>query len=146
MASMAALTQQVVLESSLVGTRVAATNGNGSKVTTTVSAGRVAMVRAQQSEEVSATRRSLLSFAAAAVAATVVVKESKALNTVKLEGPPPPSGGLRKSPSQSHVMSCHLMPCLLLHHGFGRGYTFCVSCDVMHYEFSFSPFGFMATL
>jgi len=94
MASMAALTQQVVLESSLVGTRVPATNGNGSKVTTTVSAGRVAMVRAQQSEEVSATRRSLLSFAAAAVAATVVVKESKALNTVKLEGPPPPSGGL----------------------------------------------------
>lgn len=97
MASMAALTQQVVLESSLVGTRVPATNGNGSKVSTTVSAGRVAMVRAQQSEEVSATRRSLLSFAAAAVAATVVVKESKALNTVKLEGPPPPSGGLRKS-------------------------------------------------
>lgn len=97
MASMAALTQQVVLESSLVGTRVPTTNG--SKVSTTVSAGRVAMVRAQQSEEVSATRRSLLSFAAAAVAATVVVKESKALNTVKLEGPPPPSGGLRKSQS-----------------------------------------------
>lgn len=98
MASMAALTQQVVLESSLVGTRVPTTNGS-SKVSTTVSAGRVAMVRAQQSEEVSATRRSLLSFAAAAVAATVVVKESKALNTVKLEGPPPPSGGLRKSQS-----------------------------------------------
>ena len=52
----------------------------------------------QQSEDNSSAvqgRRSMLSLLAASVAGAVLVKEASAATSIKLEGPPPPSGGLR---------------------------------------------------
>lgn len=89
-ASMAALS----LETSLAGTRLLSSSSRAA-----VSAGKpgVVAVRAHQGEDVpSQSRRSLLSLVAASLASAVVVRESRAASSIKVEGPPPPSGGLRK--------------------------------------------------
>jgi hypothetical protein len=102
-ASMAGLrgASQVVLEGAFVissSTRVPSrSNSSGRRVGASGKPGVVA-VRAQQSEEgeISAqSRRSVLGLLAASVAASALVKEAQAAPTsIKIEGPPPLSGGL----------------------------------------------------
>lgn len=116
-ASMAGLrgASQVVLEGAFVissSTRVPSrSNSSGRRVGASGKPGVVA-VRAQQSEEgeISAqSRRSVLGLLAASVAASALVKEAQAAPTsIKIEGPPPLSGGLRTSwrcPSETHCLS-----------------------------------------
>ncbi|CAM6022203.1 unnamed protein product [Sphagnum balticum] len=102
-ASMAGLrgASQVVLEGAFVissSTRVPSrSNISGRRVGASGKPGVVA-VRAQQSEEgeiCAQSRRSVLGLLAASVAASALVKEAQAAATlIKIEGPPPLSGGL----------------------------------------------------
>jgi photosystem II oxygen-evolving enhancer protein 3 len=83
-ASIASLSQ-----SSLAGTKVAVSS---TKVVASAKCAPV-QVRASSSDETQS-RRSFFSLAAVSLAATALVGNAHALESIKLEPPPPPSGGL----------------------------------------------------
>lgn len=89
-ASMAGLSQGLKLESTLAGTKVAVGSSNS------VSTVKFAPVQVRASSEETQSRRSFFSLAAVSLAATALVGNARALEAIKLEPPPPPSGGLRK--------------------------------------------------
>lgn len=92
-ASMAGLSQGLKLESSLVGSNVVSSSSSSAAVV--VKCGPV-QVRAHSEE--AQNRRAFLSLAAASLAATALAGNARALEDIKLAPPPPPFGGLRKSP------------------------------------------------
>ncbi|KAG0589445.1 hypothetical protein M758_1G019900 [Ceratodon purpureus] len=87
-ASMAGLSQGLKLESTLAGTKVAVGSSNS------VSTVKFAPVQVRASSEETQSRRSFFSLAAVSLAATALVGNARALEAIKLEPPPAPSGGL----------------------------------------------------
>ncbi|KAG0589444.1 hypothetical protein KC19_1G021100 [Ceratodon purpureus] len=87
-ASMAGLSQGVKLDSTLAGSKVAVSSSNA------VSTVKFAPVQVRASSEETQSRRSFFSLAAVSLAATALVGNARALEAIKLEPPPPPSGGL----------------------------------------------------
>lgn len=85
-----------MVESSLVSGMNLSSNSSSSRAS--VKPAMLAARSQQQSEDNSSAvqgRRSMLSLLATSVVGAVLVKEASAATSIKVEGPPPPSGGLR---------------------------------------------------